>query len=71
MNQETLFTIKLQGVFRADGFIQDANAPISTITKFTDGTWQLKIGKKTIKDRFSTGYKFISESLQKSLSIQL
>lgn len=71
MRKETLFVIKLQGIFNADGFIHDTNAPISTITKFTDGTWDLKIGKKTMKDRFSSSYKFIAESLQKSLGIQL
>jgi len=71
MRQEALFTIKVQGVFRAEGFILDKTAPVSTITKFIDGTWDLKIGRTTIKDRFSTGHTFISKSLKDVLGVQL
>lgn len=71
MRQETLFTLKVQGVFRAEGFIHDTTAPVSTITKFTDGTWVLKVGRMTIKDRFSVGYKFIEQSLESALNIKL
>lgn len=71
MRQETLFTLKVQGVFRAEGFIHDTNAPVSTITKFTDGTWVLKVGRITMKDRFSVGYKFIEQSLENALKIKL
>jgi hypothetical protein len=71
MRQETLFTLKVQGVFRTEGFIHDTTAPVSTITKFVDGTWDLKIGRMTIKDRFSTGHEFISKSLKNALGIQL
>jgi hypothetical protein len=71
MKQEILFTLKVQGVFRQEGFIPDETAPVSTITKFKDGTWTLKIGRMTLKDRFSTGHEFISKSLKIALNIQL
>jgi hypothetical protein len=71
MRQDVLFTMKVQGVFRQQVFIPDETAPVSTITKFSDGTWTLKIGRITIKDRFSTGHEFISKSLKNALGIQL
>ena len=41
-----------------------------TITKFTDGTFVAKFGNKVFKDRFSTGYSFLTKSLS-NLGINL
>ena len=71
MRQDVLFTMKVQGVFRQQVFIPDETAPVSTITKFSDGTWALKIGRITIKDRFSRNHEFISKSLKEVLGVQL
>ena len=71
MRQDVLFTMKVQGVFRQQVFIPYETAPVSTITKFSDGTWTLKIGRITIKDRFSRNHEFISKSLKEVLGVQL
>ena len=71
MRQDVLFTMKVQGVFRQQVFIPDETAPVSTITKFSDGTWTLKIGRITIKDRFSRNHEFISKSLKDVLGVEL
>ena len=72
MNKEIVFKLKTQGFFsRENGFTLSDSAPISTISKFTDGNWMVKVGRETVKGRHSSSYKFYEESLEKTLGIQL
>ena len=72
MNKEIVFKLKTQGFFsRENGFTLSESAPISTLIKFVDGTWQIKLGRTTVKGRYSSSYKFYKESLQNTLGIQL
>jgi hypothetical protein len=72
MNKEIVFKLKTQGfVSRENGFTLSESAPISTVTKFTDGNWMVKVGRTTVKGRYSSSYKFYKESLENTLGIQL
>jgi hypothetical protein len=51
---QILFRVKLQGFFTRDGFTLSNDIKPMTITKFTDGTFMIKAGHKTLKHRFST-----------------
>jgi hypothetical protein len=71
MKKEIVFKLKTQGFFSRDGFTLSESAPISTITKFTDGNWMVKVGRTTVKGRYSSTYKFFKESLENTLQIKL
>lgn len=48
---QILFKVKLQGCFTRDGFTPLKDVKPMTITKFTDGTFMVKAGRKTLIHR--------------------
>jgi len=70
MTNQVVFKVQLQGTFTHEGFTASSSAKTMTITKFADGTFVAKFGNKVFKDRFSTGYSFLTKSLS-NLGINL
>ena len=70
MQTEILFRAKIQGTFTREGFTASNSGSILTITKFTDGTFIMKFGRKVFKERFSTCKK-LSNIISQHIGINL
>ncbi len=67
---QILFRVKLQGFFTRDGFTFSNNVKPMTLTKFSDGTFMLKAGRKTLQHRFSSNTKLLKHAFE-SIGINL